>query len=176
MKNVALVLMAYEHAWKICDAPAPFFTVCGIRFNIIYGLVALTLSLYLAQGFYLTRNYQDYFERLCILAFISQIPFSFMHPAMSNVIFTYLLGFMAIYLYEYRYFYASFFVLLFSYIHDPYLDWGYIAVYLIFIFYLMLSNLECKKVTFDFIRMPKIFYYAFYPLHFVVLLGAYYIM
>ena len=167
--------MAYEHAWKICDAPAPFFEIGGIRINAIYGLVAVILSLYLAQGFYLTRDRGQYFERLFVLAVISQFPFSFIHTCQLNVIFTYLLGFIAIYLYEYKYYYMSFFVLAITYIYDSYLDWGYIAVYLIFIFYMILSYLPYKKITFDFFRFPKIFYYAFYPVHFFVLLGVYFV-
>ena len=175
MKNVALALMAYEHAWKINDFPAPFVEIWGIRINLIYGLVAGILSLYLAQGFHLTRDKPAYFERLFILAIISQFPFSMLHVDVLNVVFTYLIGFIAIYSHYYGYYYLSFISLAISFIYDPLLDWGYIAVFMIFAFYLLLSYFPEKKITVDFFRFPKIFYYAFYPAHFFILIGIHYI-
>ena len=175
MKNVALALMAYEHGWKIADLPSPLFEVAGVVVNPIYGLVVITMALYLAQGFYLTRDRPAYFNRLLILAFISQFPFSMLHADMLNVIFTFLLGFMSIYSYHYMYYYLALFILMFSFIFDPILDWGYIAVFAIFIFYILLYYCPLKKITIDFVRFPKLFYYAFYPMHFFALIGISYI-
>ena len=162
--------MAYQHtAYYLGHDFYPYLTWSDTRLDIFYGFVMVTLSLYLAQGFFLTRSREDYFFRLFLLAIISQFPFSVFHPYMLNVVFTYLLGFMAIYAFEYKMFYTAFLVLCSSYIFYSALDWGCIAVFMIFVFYLLLKGSYYKKVTYDFLRLPKVTYYYFYPIHYALL-------
>lgn len=170
MKNVALALMAYEHAWKICGLPSPIFDFAGVRVNVIYGLVVGILSLYLAQGFHLTRDREDYFNRLFFFAVISQFPFSMISDRL-NVLFTYLLAFMAIYAYQKNEYFFCYLTLLMSVLYNSCFDWGYIAVFSIFAFFVILSYFPNKKITYDLFRLPKFFYYAFYPVHFFILIG-----
>ncbi len=214
LKLIACISMLSDHLARHCffklDWPnAVWFTVMGKPISLLllmskFGRFAFPLFAFLlVEGFLNTKNRKKYCLNLFIFALISEIPFNLMHHTLSypiqNVMFTLLLGFIAMCSLEYFkdkpiINFLSLVVLL---VVSWYLRADYRTAGLLFI--LLLYGLRKEKVIQcvtapillnmkamvllsllltcmyngkrGFIKTPflKYFFYAFYPLHMLII-------
>ena len=136
LKIIACISMLFDHTGYIVFNRFSFF-------NYIGRLAFPIFCFQLVQGYTHTQNKQKYFIRLLIFALISQIPFSLFYTAISqgfmlNILFTFLLGFLTLYLLENtNRIIGLFFAVIFSIIAQIFpFDYGYYGILLITIFYL----------------------------------------
>ncbi|MEY8561604.1 TraX family protein [Eggerthellaceae bacterium 3-80] len=99
LKIIAIIGMTCNHAGYIFYSQFPFeitfvcFAIGGVTFP--------TMAFLLVEGYKHTSNIRKYAMRLFVFALISQIPFSlFLAGLEANVLFTLLLGLLAIYLFD----------------------------------------------------------------------------
>lgn len=95
LKIIAIVLMVSDHVWATYMSFGNWMTYIG---RIAFPIFAFQI----VEGFVHTSNFKKYATRLLIFALISEIPFNlfyssrFFNPFHQNVMFTLLLGLLAI--------------------------------------------------------------------------------
>ena len=214
LKLIACISMLADHLARHCFckfdwANAVWFTIMGKPISLLqlmfkFGRFAFPLFAFLlVEGFLNTRNRKKYCINLFIFALISEIPFNLMHQTLlypiQNVMFTLLLGFIAMWSLEY-------------FKNKPIINFGLLLLMLLvswymradyrtagFMFILLLYGLRKEKVIQcivapillkmkvmvflslmltcmyngkrGFIKTPflKYFFYAIYPLHMLVI-------
>jgi hypothetical protein len=154
----------------------------GTSYYILFraiGRIAFPLYCFLlVEGFFHTHNLKKYCFRIALLSLITEIPFDLMasntpfNPAYQNVLFTLLLGLFAIISCQL----SARFLLVPCCIFGGYLlhsDYGAGGVLLILFLYLYRTQIlflfkfyNGKKGN---SKLPSWFYYAFYPVHMLVL-------
>jgi hypothetical protein len=214
LKLIACISMLSDHLARHCFfkldwANAVWFTVMGKPITLLqlmfkFGRFAFPLFAFLlVEGFLNTKNRKKYCLNLFVFALVSEIPFNLMHHTLSypiqNVMFTLLLGFIAMCSLEYFKDkpIISFLSLVLILMVSWYLRADYRTAGLLFI--LLLYGLRKEKVIQcvvapillkmkamvflslvltcmyngkrGFIKAPflKYFFYAFYPLHMLII-------
>ena len=214
LKLIACISMLSDHLARHCFfkldwANAVWFTVMGKPISLLllmskFGRFAFPLFAFLlVEGFLNTRNRKKYSLNLFVFALVSEIPFNLMHHTLSypiqNVMFTLLLGFIAMCSLEYFKDkpIISFLSLVLLLVVSWYLRADYRTAGLLFI--LLIYGLRKEKVIQcvtapillnmkamvlmsllltcmyngkrGFIKTPflKYFFYAFYPLHMLII-------
>jgi hypothetical protein len=191
LKIVAVITMIIDHTGYLFFPEIRAFRIVGrIGFPIFAYLIAL--------GYNRTSNYTGYLKRLIGFGIISMIPYYYFSHG-SNVFFTLALGLIGVHYYKQRkylipvgaaiiayYFdtsygwYGVLTILLFSIFLD---NWNYLiiaqTVLNLIIMFISHSTLQLYSllalfvVSIDFdteVRLPKYFYYWFYPVHIGLLL------
>ena len=73
LKLIAIIAMTIDHiAWAFVPTP----TILGQALHVFGRLTIVIMSMFIAEGFIYTKNYERYLSRLLVFAFISQ-PFYF---------------------------------------------------------------------------------------------------
>lgn len=141
-------------------------------FNLIGRLAFPIFAFQSTEGYIHTKNFKKYIMKLLIFACISQIPFmlflsTFTNDIFSlNVLFTFILGLLAIYLYDKssNKFLGFLFVLILGIIAEFIkVDYGIYGIFLMFVFY-MLKNKKILMILSSIGLM--IFFYGSYMLKF----------
>lgn len=95
LKMIAIVAMLLDHIWINFAYHADWMTLIG---RIAFPIFAFQI----VEGYFHTKNLKKYISRMILFAFISEIPFNLMisnellYPYHQNVIFTLLIGLLAI--------------------------------------------------------------------------------
>lgn len=95
LKLMAMLFMLLDHMWATIIPGNQWMTFVG---RMAFPIFAFQI----AEGFFYTSDFKKYAKRLLIFAFISEIPFnlfynsSIIYPFHQNVLFTLLLGLVAI--------------------------------------------------------------------------------
>lgn len=96
---IAMALMLCDHLWACSILPADIFTWLG---RIAYPIFAFMI----VEGYFHTSSYKKYIRRMFLFALITEIPFNLMctsswiYPFHQNVLWTFLIGLLAIRLIE----------------------------------------------------------------------------
>lgn len=96
---LAMTLMLFDHLWACSILPQDIFSWLG---RIAYPIFAFMV----VEGYFHTSSYKKYIKRMFLWALIAEIPFnlmyssSFIYPFHQNVLWTFLLGLLAIGLIE----------------------------------------------------------------------------
>ena len=214
LKLIACISMLSDHLARHCFfkldwANAVWFTVMGKPISLLllmskFGRFAFPLFAFLlVEGFLNTKNRKKYCLNLFVFALVSEIPFNLMHHTLSypiqNVMFTLLLGFIAMCSLEY--FKDKPIISFLSLVVLLVVSWNLRADYRTagLLFILLLDGLRKEKVIQcvtapillnmkamvllsllltcmyngkrGFIKTPflKYFFYAFYPLHMLII-------
>lgn len=215
LKLIACISMLSDHLAKFCFlrfswANVVWFTIAGKSISlsqlmVMFGRFAFPLFAFLlVEGFLNTRNRKKYGLSLFVLALLSEIPFNLMNGnallfPKQNVMFTLLLGYLAMCCLEYfkNLPIVSLLLLLFMFLVTRYMQADYRTAG--FIFILLMYGLRKEKVIRcvaapvllqmkamvflsllltclyngrrGFIKTPflKYFFYAFYPLHMLII-------
>ena len=157
LKLIAIITMAFDHAgYLIYNAHISWMNFVG---RIAFPIFAFQIS----EGYIHTHNFKKYFARLMVFALISQIPYYWFHYCFSlstnlNVIFTLILGLLAIATYDFfsskakekyteesdqfSYKFLGFIIALFIAVFAEMFnfDYGFYGVFIIFLFYLYRNN------------------------------------
>lgn len=215
LKLIACISMLADHLAKFYFprftwANAVWFTIAGkpvslLQLMLMFGRFAFPIFVFLlVEGFLNTRNRKKYGLSLFFLALLSEIPFNLMNGnavllPKQNVMFTLLLGFLAMCSLEYfkNKPLISFTLLLFMFLISRYMQADYRTAG--FVFILLMYGLRKEKIIQcvaapvllqmktmvflsllltclyngrrGFIKTPflKYFFYAFYPLHMLII-------
>lgn len=142
LRYLALLLMLMDHSWYAIFKPAAPWMTC-------LGRLAMPIFAFqIAQGYFHTSNLKKYALRLLMFGVISEIPFNlftaadFVNSGHQNVMFTLLLGLVALHLLmctlEKNVYYRMAAVLAFAMIYIAadllYLDYGGIGVTMVVMF------------------------------------------
>jgi hypothetical protein len=174
LKWIAMTSMLIDHIGYVFLQGTSYY----IWFRAI-GRIAFPLYCFLlVEGFFHTHNLKNYCIRIAIWAVVTEIPFDLMAsgtpfaPNYQNVLFTLLLGLFAMISCNL----SARFVLVPCCIFGGYLlhsDYGAFGVLLILVFYLyrpqILSLFAFYNGKKGNSKLPSWFYYAFYPVHMLVL-------
>ncbi len=96
---IAMALMLCDHLWALSFLPQNIFALLG---RIAYPIFAFMI----VEGYFHTRNFKKYIKRLFLWALITEIPYNLMYisspiyPFQQNVLWTFLIGLLAIRLLE----------------------------------------------------------------------------
>ena len=157
--------MAFDHIGLTILNKLPFFNLIGRLSFPIFAFQA-------TEGYVHTKNFKNYIMKLLLFACISQIPFMLFISTFSNdifslnVLFTFILGLLAIHFYDKstNKLFGTLFVLLFSIIAELLkTDYGIYGVFLMFVFYIF-KNKKFLMILSSIILM--ILYYGFYDFKF----------
>ena len=190
MKLVGIISMTLDHIGKVFYPQYIIFQILG---RVAFPLFAYQLTI----GFEKTSNRKKYLERLLIFALLSQPIFYLVTKKLElNILFTLALGFWALSSWEkakYHHFLFIFFLSLFVeyQIYGILMILGFFVIkkflfqilyfgfnnliYLVlwnvpfFQFYSLLSLLFIYKINFLKVKLPKYFFYIFYPGHLLVI-------
>ena len=216
LKSIACIAMLLDHA-AACIIYQALYVHGGYFYygmdldelqkiyNVFHTIGRIAFPIFaflLVEGFFHTKNRMKYALRLLIWGIVSEIPFNLciffevMHPALNNVLFTLLLGFLAIWAWEKFqgrwYIQLPLCALMFVAARQLNTDYRWRGVLLIFIFYLLrkwripqlITGLismywEFPGVIMAFVlllfyngkrgRQLKYFFYMFYPIHLILL-------
>ncbi|MGI6746198.1 MAG: TraX family protein [Acutalibacteraceae bacterium] len=150
IKAVAVTAMLADHlAWWLLTTGS----AGGQLVHFIGRLTAPLMCWFIAHGYTHTSDVRRYIQRLIIFAVISHFPyviyFGFRWYANTSVIFTLLLGLIAIHFCsKYRNKTLQLLFILFCCILAYNSDWSYIAVLWIVFFYRFRSNLKAQLIAF----------------------------
>jgi len=166
----------------------------------IIGRISFPLFAYhITVGYKNTSSLKNYYKRLTIFAFISQIPYMFFVSGRLNIFFTLLLGLTAIYFYDknirllsiilillgqafkvsYGAYGVAMILLFYLFYEAKYIRIIAISIITIIYSYIFKSPLQLYSILALFIllkewhfniRLNKYIYYSFYPLHIAILL------
>lgn len=96
LKIIAIVGMTLDHIGIVLGGYMPFWAQCALY--ALGGLTFPIMAFLLCEGFRHTKNVKKYMLRLLGFAVITQIPYQWALMKQLNVLFTLLLGLLAIYL------------------------------------------------------------------------------
>ena len=159
LKMIAITAMLFDHAGYI------FFH----RFtwmNYIGRLAFPIFAFLITEGYSHTHNFKKYCFRLCIFAFISQIPYFMYTKTIGiepnlNILFTLLLGILTIYLYEIikqkwiGILCTIFYCILAYFLH---FDYGWFGTITIFIFHVFKNKKAWMYLSFFILAFCHYFY------------------
>ena len=125
-------------------------------FNYIGRIAFPIFAFQISEGYIHTKNLKNYFLRLFIFAFISQIPFMLFYKLVSNsfelnIFFTLLLGLACIYIYDkfkYKFIAIILSVIIGLIAEFTHCDYGFYGVAIILLFYIFKSNISLASITF----------------------------
>lgn len=148
LKILACVCMFCDHF-----SDALFGSVTFLNF---IGRLAFPIFCFqIVQGYVHTHNIKKYILRLSLFALISQVPFMFFYHIIFNsfainVIFTLLFGLLAILIYDkYNKFVGiCSFLLLATIAQLLHFDYGFLGVFIIFMFYLLRNKKTAMSIVF----------------------------
>ena len=191
LKWVAMITMLIDHIGYVFFQTSPYYEL----FRII-GRISFPLYCYLlVEGFFHTSNLKNYWIRMGILAVISQLPFYLIGGRGLNTVFTLFLGLTTLISFKYRKIIPILLCMIIAIFLQT--DYDCMGILLIAFFYLCywqknkyiyyalatsltLNNLWCV-FSIPFIasyngkkgnsKLPNLFYYAFYPIHLLILYG-----
>lgn len=98
LKIIAIVGMTMNHAAYIFYPYLPFEARCALF--AVGGVTFPVMAFLLVEGYRFTSNIRKYAGRLLLFALISEVPYWLFLSHEGNVLFTLLLGLMALYLYD----------------------------------------------------------------------------
>lgn len=98
LKIIAIFGMTLDHISQIFNGLIPFPIDC--IFNLLGGLTFPIMGFMIAEGYRHTRDVKKYMLRLLGFALVAQIPYMWAMWKIPNVLFTLLVGLVAIYLTE----------------------------------------------------------------------------
>lgn len=96
---IAMILMLCDHLWACSILPQDLFSWLG---RIAYPIFAFMI----VEGYFHTSSFKKYVKRMFFWALVTEIPFnlmfssSFIYPFHQNVLWTFLLGLLAMNLFE----------------------------------------------------------------------------
>lgn len=159
IKIIACITMVLDHIKYVYEPSTNFFTLYLGR--ISFPLFAFLLT----EGYVHTSNLKKYIKRLVIFGLISQIPFMIFRTyvgkwLMLNIMFTLLLGIIAIMIFdkiENKYISIPLVVLIIYCGKILQVDYGWYGVLLIFLLYLFKNNKV--MLTISYIALVFIHYY-----------------
>lgn len=142
---IAMVSMLIDHIGIVFFPDEPFFRVLG---RLAFPLYAWGI----VQGYFYTRNLQNYQKRLLWLAVLSQIPFMFVAGFKLNVIFTFLLCIFILKLLDSKWKERYSLIILIAMFTQFFSDYGAYAILLVLIFkYFKGYNIAAAHVLLDFV-------------------------
>lgn len=165
LKTIGIISMAFDHAGISILGNFSFFNLIG---RLAFPLFAFQST----EGYIHTKNFKKHIMKLLLFACISQIPFMLFLSTFSNdifslnVLFTFVLGLLAIYLYDKssNKFLGFLFVLILGIIAQFLkTDYGIYGIFLMFIFY-VLKNKKALMLLSSTILM--ILFYGSYIIRF----------
>lgn len=142
LKLAAVACMLIDHvAWAFVPVNSP----AGIVMHLFGRIAMPVMAFMVAEGYIHTHSFKRYVGRLLIFAFVSEIPFMLFECSNGehNVMFTLLLGLMAIWLIDHanrRYkaiFFGVFMVYAAAFLQ---VDWSFIGVLLCLVFWKFRGN------------------------------------
>ncbi|MCI8587180.1 MAG: hypothetical protein HFJ49_01040, partial [Clostridia bacterium] len=165
LKIIGIISMAFDHIGLTILNKLSFFNLIGRLSFPIFAFQA-------TEGYVHTKNFKNHIMKLLLFACISQIPFMLFISTFSNdifslnVLFTFILGLLAIYFYDKstNKLLGTLLVLLFGIIAELLkTDYGIYGVFLMFVFYIF-KNKKFLMILSSIILM--ILYYGFYAFKF----------
>lgn len=190
LKILGIIFMVSDHVGLMLFPKYSIFRILG---RLAFPTFAYTT----ATGYVYTKNFKKYMYRLLIFAAISQIPYSMIEPKRLNVLFTLVLGLWTIHFIEKRnlLFFIPIAIALFLnvdygiygistivtfYVFRDYKNYNVLIQALITVLYTInysiplqlfsLISLVIIYYNFKFrVVINKYFFYAFYPLHILLL-------
>lgn len=161
LKIIGIISMTFDHIGIAILGRFSFLNLIG---RLAFPLFAFQAT----EGFIHTKDFRKYILKLFVFACVSQVPFLLFSSIFSNnyfslnVLFTFILGLLAIYLYDKsnNKFCGLLFVMLFGILAELInVDYGMYGVFLMFIFYIFKS----KKLLmiFSSIILMSIFYISY---------------
>ncbi len=161
LKIIAVITMFIDHiGYVVYNGNTSYFNYIG---RIAFPIFAFQIS----EGYMHTKNLKKYFLKLFLFALISQIPFMLFQFMISvdfglNVLFTLLLGLLAIFIYD-KSKYKSLGILAAIGIglvsQFSHCDYGFYGVAVIFIFYVFKNNFINASIFFTLATAIKYTYY-----------------
>lgn len=160
LKIIAIIGMTMDHTGLVFRDFLPLWAKCIL---IAFGGLTFPIMAYLiGEGYRHTKNIKKYMLRLLIFALIAQVPYYMFLMKQLNILFTLLLGLLAIYIIERSKSRAiSVLVVIGFIIVSVSCDWGLMGVPMILIYYYKKNRLA--RVT-----LPLILPFAFFALNIVM--------
>ena len=159
LKIIALISMLFDHLGYTIFGKFTFMNYIG---RLSFPIFAFGIT----EGYIHTKNIKQYFFRLGIFAFISQIPYMLFISTFSdgftlNILFTLFLGLFTIFLFnKIKNKYLGFLLVILSSVLAQLLhfDYGWFGIAIIFLFYIFKQNKLYMNISFALMAFIKYFY------------------
>lgn len=134
LKMIAIIGMTCDHIGIVFGDAMPLGATCALY--AAGGLTFPIMAYLLGEGYRHTSNFKKYALRLLLFAIAAQAPYSLFLMPQGNVLFTLLLGLVALYLHEHmqnrNWFGLALALIILA---SMFLDWGIIGVPMVLLYY-----------------------------------------
>lgn len=133
LKLIAIAGMLLDHIGIVFGHAVPFWVKCALY--AFGGLTFPIMAYLLGEGYRHTSNFRRYALRLLLFAVLTQLPYSLVLMPQGNVLFTLLLGLLALYFYDHMKSRPGFWLVFAGIVlASSFLDWGLIGVPMVLLY------------------------------------------